>query len=144
MGCAGDRILELILGPQTAGPPRAFSSLLSWVYLTISKRIRSNTLSPPIINCLIIGFDILSLRTSCPRFWVGHPPFDRLRVRVVMVSLSNHGFPPSREWRREHTDYYETLDVSRFFLWTTGTKPKASFHLPAICDQSVTPRVLKK
>ncbi|MBI5740957.1 MAG: hypothetical protein HZA16_09565 [Nitrospirae bacterium] len=32
--------------------------------------------------------------TSCPKFSIGHPPFDRLRVtRLVMVSLPNHGFP---------------------------------------------------
>ena len=43
--CAGERIFSLILGPDTTGL-RGFCLLISHIYLTIGKKIRSNTLSP--------------------------------------------------------------------------------------------------
>ncbi len=46
MGCAGDRVSELILGRSAL---RGLLLFIIIVYLTIGKRIRSNTLSPLII-----------------------------------------------------------------------------------------------
>jgi len=49
---AEKKVFSLILGPKKPGPPRLLPLYLDIVYLTISKRIRSNPIFSAYMTCL--------------------------------------------------------------------------------------------
>jgi hypothetical protein len=46
---AGQQVFSLILGPDEAGPPRLLPLFIEYLYLTIGKKIHSNTHCPTCI-----------------------------------------------------------------------------------------------